>query len=404
VSRASRPSFRSAGRVAAIGLVLASFMIVTLGWLVLADLQREGDLHREGIGAQQVKDSLHELRVQLVELRHAAHAAAAGDDTREAQVIEWRAVEVDAELDYLTLSLSDGAPLPGFAELNTSARELVLHARSVAPLRKSGGPAAARRVLPLLDTIAETALREHRRALDGQEKRVNDRTLARLRIGENLRVYVQWLLAGAGVVLLGLGFGYRHARRREAEALRSIERLALWDGVTGLPNRTFLADRLGEEISRADRHGRSFALLMFDLDGFKEVNDTHGHAAGDRVLAMVGARAARSMRASDFVGRLGGDEFMALLPEATPEGALAVADKLRAALAQPYGFGRKTARLSGSIGIAFYPEHGRDAEALERAADAALYEAKRSGKNRAVMATQPAEAAAPVPPAREVSA
>jgi diguanylate cyclase (GGDEF)-like protein len=382
--------------VVAFGLALAAFMIVTLGWLVLADLEREGELHREGIGAQQVKDSLHELHVQLVELRHAAREVALSGSAAQAQVIEWRSVEVDAELDYLTLSLSDGMPLPGFQELNESARQLVLQARSIVTQRRAGGEAAALKATVVLDEVADAALRENRRALDAQDNRVNARTLARLRIGENLRNYVQWLLAGAGLVLAGLVASYRLARRREADALRNIERLALWDGVTGLPNRTFLADRLGEEISRGDRHGRRFALLMFDLDGFKDVNDTHGHAAGDRVLAMVGARAARSMRASDVVGRVGGDEFMALLPEATPEGAAAVAEKLRAALAQPYGFGRKTARISSSIGIAYYPEHGREVETLERAADAALYEAKRAGKNRAVVAPfPPVEAQAP---------
>ena len=395
MTRKPKPRFRSAGRVAGAGLALTAFMILTLGWLVLADLQREGDLHREIIGAQQVKDSLHEVRLQLVELRHAAHALAVSGVPAEQRIIEWRAVEVDAELGYLTLALSEVEPLPGFRELNESARRLVLHVRSIDHLRRTQGLAAALAAARAMDEVAEEALREHRRALEAQETRIYERTLARLRIGEGLRRYTQWLLAGAGLVLLALFGGYRFARRREAEALRNIERLALWDSVTGLPNRTFLLDRLGEEISRADRHGRRLALLMFDLDGFKAVNDTHGHAAGDRVLAMVGSRAGRSMRASDVVGRLGGDEFMALLPETTSEGALAVAEKLRVALAQPYGFGRKTARLSSSIGIAFYPDHGRDAELLQRAADTALYEAKRGGKNRAVVATTLSVPAAP---------
>lgn len=397
MKRAPRPSFRSAGRVAAAGLALTAFMILTLGWLVLADLKREAELHREIIGAQQVKDSLHELRLQLAELRHAARALAVSGAPEEQDIIVWRSVEVDAELDYLALSLAEGEPLAGFRELEASARELLLHVRSMNRLRRDGGIDAALAAAGAMDRVAEVALREHRRATEAQEARIYDRTLARLRIGEGLRRYTQWLLAGAAFALVALFAGYRFARRREAEALRNIERLALWDPVTGLPNRAFLLDRLGEEIARADRHGRRFALLMFDLDGFKAVNDTHGHAAGDRVLSMVGSRAARSMRASDVVGRLGGDEFMALLPEATAEGALAVAEKLRIALSQPYSFGRRTARVSSSIGIAFYPEHGRDAELLQRAADAALYEAKRSGKNRAQVA---AGLGAPAPAAR----
>ncbi len=369
------------------GLAIATFLIVTLAWLVLSDLQREAQLHRETLGAQQAKDSLQELRLPLHEIRYASHWAAETGAAAELQRIESRAVDIDAELDYLALALAEGPPLPGFQAMSEAARLMVLQARSIAGARSAGGIERARAVALEVDRLLSETQREHARALDAQNRRIHDRTLDRIRIGEGLRTYVLWLLGGAGLALLGLFAGFRFARGREAEALRHIERLALWDGVTGLPNRTFLADRLGEELSRAERHGRAFALLMFDLDGFKDVNDTHGHAAGDRVLAMVGARAARSMRASDVVARVGGDEFVALLPEATREGAAAVAEKLRVSLAQPYGFGRRTARLSASIGIAFYPEHGRDLETLQRSADAALYAAKRGGKNRAVVAT-----------------
>jgi diguanylate cyclase (GGDEF)-like protein len=121
---------------------------------------------------------------------------------------------------------------------------------------------------------------------------------------------------------------------------------------------------------------------MFDLDGFKEVNDRWGHAAGDRVLGQVGARARQGVRASDTVGRLGGDEFMAILPEASLAGALAVAEKLLESLALPYALERAEARVSASIGVSVFPEDGADGESLQRAADAALYVAKRDGKNR----------------------
>ena len=119
----------SAGRVAALGLTLATFMITTLGWLVLADLNREAELHREGLGAHEVSSSLHAVRTQVVELRHSARAAALSGTPEDLQLIESRAVELDAELDYLTQALVDAAPLPGFPELNEAARLLVLHAR-----------------------------------------------------------------------------------------------------------------------------------------------------------------------------------------------------------------------------------------------------------------------------------
>jgi diguanylate cyclase (GGDEF)-like protein len=400
VTRIARPSFRSAGRVAAAGLVLAAAMIVALGWLVLADLQREAELHREATAAQEVKDALQDVRLQLVELRHAASALAVSGDAAEKRIIERRSMELDRDLGRLERSLGGpGAALPGFAEMNDAARHLLLHARSIEATRQALGAAAAIAAAQRADAVGEEALREQARAVQSQDARIRERIAARLRIAEGLDRYLRWLLAGAAIVLLGLVASYRLARRNEAAALRNLERLALWDSVTGLPNRTFLLDRLGEEIARAQRHGRRFALLMFDLDGFKAVNDTHGHAAGDRVLAAVGSRAARSMRVSDVVGRIGGDEFMALLPEASADGAAAVAEKLRIALAQPYPLGRITARLSGSIGIAFFPDHGRDAEALQRAADDALYRAKGAGRNRALVAE-----GAPAPAAVETAA
>jgi diguanylate cyclase (GGDEF)-like protein len=184
------------------------------------------------------------------------------------------------------------------------------------------------------------------------------------------------------VVLVGLFGFYRWVRARERAAAVRIEHLAHYDLVTGLPNRALLADRLELEIARARRSERGFALLMFDLDGFKTVNDTWGHAAGDAVLTMVARRSRQSVRASDTVGRMGGDEFLAILPEATREGALQVAEKLREALGQPYLLGGPVAHMGVSVGVSHFGEHGTDADTLQRAADAALYEAKRRGKNR----------------------
>jgi diguanylate cyclase (GGDEF)-like protein len=201
-------------------------------------------------------------------------------------------------------------------------------------------------------------------------------------VGETLRTYVSWLLAGSVLVLLGLFAVYRWAMFREREAQRRIEHLAHYDVVTGLPNRALLSDRLEQEVARARREAGVFGVLMIDLDGFKEVNDQWGHAAGDRVLGIVGARARQCVRASDTVGRIGGDEFMALLPDTSREGTLAVAAKIVEALARPYPLEQGDARLSASVGAGVFPDDGAEPEPLRRAADAALYAAKREGKNR----------------------
>jgi len=372
-------------RLAGSGLTIAAITIAALAGLALVELERETALHREMIASLQVKDSLEALRTQMSELHHAARIVALGPDAAAAQEIERRAVEIDAELDYLAQNPAR-EDQPAFDELARSARVLGVNARSVVTARAARGSKGTAEAALRAERIAAEAGAALERVLESQGAGINNRILAQLRVGETLRTYVSWLLAGSALVLVGLYVSYRWSKARERAVAQRIEHLAHYDTVTGLPNRALLADLLEREIARAQRNAREFALLMFDLDGFKQVNDTWGHAAGDRVLAMVAERSRAGVRGSDVVGRLGGDEFLAILPETSREGALQVAEKLRAALSAPYPLGKEVAHVGASIGVSFFGEHGTDAEALQRAADVALYEAKRRGKNRVLEA------------------
>jgi len=376
----------SAERLAGSGLAIAALTIVALAGLAMIELDREAALHRELIASSQVKDSFESLRVQVMELSDAARFGALTHDPISMQEIERRVVEIDAELDYLSQNPARESR-SGFDELARAARLLGVQARSIATAYAMRGEAGAR------DASMETQRAEIevsialQRTLAAQRSGINERMLAQLRVAENLRIYVSWLLAGSLVVLVGLFGFYRWAKSRESAAAKRIEHLAHFDPLTELANRTLLAEMLEREVMRAKRSERGFALLMFDLDGFKLVNDTWGHAAGDKVLAMVAERARSCMRASDTVGRLGGDEFLAILPEATHEGALQVAEKLREAMSAPYPLGKHTAKLGASVGVSYFGEDGDDAESLQRSADVALYEAKRRGKNRVLEAS-----------------
>ena len=162
-------------------------------------------------------------------------------------------------------------------------------------------------------------------------------------------------------------------RRQSAEN----EYLALHDTLTDLPNRTLFHDRAEQAIIVARRESTSVALMILDLNRFKEVNDTLGHGNGDRLLQEIGARLRSTLRAGDSVARLGGDEFGVLLPKlAEPGDALAVAEKLRKELRQPFALQGVTLDLEASVGIALYPEHGTDVEGLLQRADVAMYVAK----------------------------
>ncbi len=162
---------------------------------------------------------------------------------------------------------------------------------------------------------------------------------------------------------------------------RRMAHLAQYDALTDLPNRMLLQDRAEQAIARAKRDNRSLALMYIDLDGFKQVNDTLGHDAGDALLVQMAQRFTASVRQSDTVCRQGGDEFVVLLPALdTAEQACVVAEKLMAACAAPFDLDGQERQIYLSGGIAMYPQHGDSFEALSRSADAAMYAAKRAGR------------------------
>ena len=165
-----------------------------------------------------------------------------------------------------------------------------------------------------------------------------------------------------------------------AQALNEAARSAELDALTQLPNRVLLLDRLTLAISNARRHGQRLALLFLDLDDFKRINDTLGHAVGDEVLQRAAHCFSASVRDADTVSRYGGDEFVILLTGVTHAAdAVRVADKVSAALRASGSVGDRVARLSASIGISLYPDDGEDADTLIGHADAAMYRAKRNG-------------------------
>ncbi|MGH8565248.1 MAG: two-component system response regulator [Gammaproteobacteria bacterium] len=168
-------------------------------------------------------------------------------------------------------------------------------------------------------------------------------------------------------------------RRAEAQ----LNHLAHHDPLTGLPNRLLFNDRLDQTLARAQREEGRCAILFFDLDGFKVINDTLGHSSGDLLLQTIAARLKGGLRANDTAARLGGDEFVVLLDHcARSEDAARIAGKLLEALALPVEIGVEPVGISASVGISVYPDNGRSRDALLKAADTAMYSAKAQGRNR----------------------
>jgi diguanylate cyclase (GGDEF)-like protein len=209
-------------------------------------------------------------------------------------------------------------------------------------------------------------------ALPEFESNLNyDRSLLILRGG----ISISLLLALTAYLLID-------ERARALQAARQALHLALYDVLTGLPNRKLITERLSQALAKARREKTQGALIFIDLDNFKPVNDDYGHPIGDLLLRDVAKRLHDCMRESDTAARLGGDEFVVLLPRVEGKhGAMVAATKILDALNRPFDIAGNRLRISASIGVALYPDHGSDEKSLLKHADAAMYEVKNSGRN-----------------------
>lgn len=182
--------------------------------------------------------------------------------------------------------------------------------------------------------------------------------------------------------------GRARALRLAAGMTEELRHMAQHDPLTGLPNRALFSDRLENELARARRQGGHFALIFLDLDRFKPINDNYGHAVGDRLLQQVARRLKDVVRASDTVGRIGGDEFVVLMPMiAEAEAASVLAEKLRQVIARPFKLDGRDLTISCSLGVALYPDDGTDEIMLTNRADEAMYRAKESGRDAVCLAS-----------------
>ncbi len=205
------------------------------------------------------------------------------------------------------------------------------------------------------------------------------------------------------MVIVGLVLTWATARvvdrgeveRRQFEAI--VLRMAQFDSLTGLPNRILFEDRLRGALARAQRSGGMVALLFLDLDGFKGVNDTLGHEAGDQVLKESARRIEGALRTVDTAARLGGDEFTIVLEQVRGvEDVQVVASRLLLQLNNPYSVAGEPVALSVSVGVSLFPRDSQTATELLSLADSAMYQAKRAGKNKVVFHGVPYPGQAPI--------
>ncbi|MCD6342790.1 MAG: GGDEF domain-containing protein, partial [Spirochaetaceae bacterium] len=204
--------------------------------------------------------------------------------------------------------------------------------------------------------------------------------------GSNSKDLVKLALAG----FIAIALSNSNAHQSLVLANERIAYMATHDPMTGLPNRMRIMDRLEQELNRSRRYDKTLAVLFIDLDGFKRVNDTHGHQAGDFVLKQIAERLSAGIRATDAVGRLAGDEFLVIITDdCTRENGLQLAENLRKLLSEKIVFEKASLTVTGSVGLAFYPEDGSNSKDLVKLADKAMYKAKENGKNQIATQSSP---------------
>jgi diguanylate cyclase (GGDEF)-like protein len=251
--------------------------------------------------------------------------------------------------------------LPGRKEMLIGVAKAVPGARSIGP--DTTFPERRAQAPPLF----RKALRPRKNA-------------AKIRVGLNAEMEAHLREANENLVIATLNalMTTEAAERTGAQLSYMVEH----DQLTGLPNRALLTDRLAQAITLALRHDHKVALMFIDIDNFKRINDSMGHAVGDQLLQSVANRLQANVRNSDTVSRQGGDEFVVLLPEVEhAQSAVLSAEKLIESVSQPHFVGGHHLHVTLSIGISLYPDHGAEAESLMRNADTAMYHAKRSGRN-----------------------
>lgn len=230
--------------------------------------------------------------------------------------------------------------------------------------------------------------RPHIEAAYRGERQVFERAIPRpdgLGVRHSLATYIPRMVNNQVVGIFVHVADVEPIKRLELDLIAAkdaAEKLATHDFLTGLPNRLLLADRMDEAIGRARRTNEGLCLLAVDIDNFKQVNDSHGHAAGDRVLIELAARIKSCVREYDTVARVGGDEFLVLVAGVPLNDEVeALATRMLVSARKPYQLGHAVLMLSLSIGVAEFPRHGTTKESLMLSADRALYSAKKSGRD-----------------------
>ena len=374
--------------VALATLIFAVIAISTVSTIAVISAENLVATNERVLQTQRIVSSLEAIRFQSM-------ALVAGEQNfiitgKDADLAAYRAgtVELGSELVYLAGKRNEHPVLAAnFDALKTAAEaHIEQEARLVETRRKAGFTSAQSLSGKIgVELAHERLLNLTYRTLAGGRRTLDQLEVDQINFGAKVRRLIVVLISSSAFILV-LFYGTLRRLNLEQRAVQTNSTYqATHDALTGLFNRAAVVDHLETLINDvATAAFGGFSVLLLDLDGFKDVNDSFGHDAGDELLKLVAARACAALRSADYLARLGGDEFLVIIPQVSDSDSVQrVADKLINVIRQPYALRAHAASVNVSIGISRYPQDGRDRETLMKCADLALYVAKRKGRNRA---------------------
>ena len=374
------------------GIALAAlvFAVVAIGAVSTVAVVSAENLiltNEKILRAQRIVSSLESIRFNTLALDLGEQNFIITGNERDLGRYRSGGVEIEGELAYLAGKREENAALAAnFVDLDSWARQFIANEKKIVEARKSQGFAAAQAMVREHsgEELQEKLLALTHRLLTQAHRQQDSLEADQIQYGDKVRRLILALISSSAFILVFLYGTLRRLNLEQRAAQTRIAHQATHDSLTNLFNRPAVMDHISSRLRDAESEAAlgGFALLLVDLDGFKSVNDSLGHDAGDALLKEVARRARLQLRDSDYLSRLGGDEFLIVVPQVSDqETAGRVAQKLIDVIAKPYSLGSDQAKVTASIGISLFPRDARDREALMKCADLALYQAKHIGRN-----------------------
>ena len=374
--------------VALSALVFAVVAIAAVSTVAIVSADKLVAVNEKILQTQRIISSLEAIRFYSLALETGEQHYTITGNERDLGPYRLGNVEMEAELAYLAGKRDENVHLAAaYPDLTSAVQKVIESEKSIVETRRTGGFEAVRtRVGSRLDEALHAKLLGILQKLLVQERNAQDvLETDQINYGAKVRRLIYALISSSAFILVFI-YGTLHRLNIEQRAAQArFAHQATHDALTGLYNRHAVTDHISTRLRDAETEAAlgGFALLLLDLDGFKEINDQLGHDAGDELLRQCATRASRVLRDADYLARLGGDEFLIVIPQVSDRGTAAlVAEKLITAIGEPYLLNGSTGAVTASIGIGMFPRDARDRESLMKCADLALYEAKDTGRNR----------------------